>query len=118
MRGSKPGERRGGRKKGSLNKSKSKLAAKIETMEAAAAAGETPMEYMLRVMRDPTVDHERRDRLAASVAPYVHAKLASVTVAGDPNKPLNIIHRVERVIVSSKSADGSGVRTTTGTEPV
>lgn len=76
------GRKTGGRKKGSPNKVKSKLAAKVEAMEAAAAAGETPLDYMLRVMRDPTTTHDRRDRLAAAVAPYVHAKLASIVHSG------------------------------------
>lgn len=85
------GKKTGGRKKGSPNKVKSKLAAKVEVMEAAAAAGETPLDYMIRVMRDPTVDHRRRDAMAGQAAPYVHAKLASVTVAGDQDKPLNVV---------------------------
>lgn len=69
------GKKTGGRKKGSTNKIKADKAA-IE------ASGETPLEYMLRVMRDPNVDKERRDRLAQGAAPYVHAKLASIEHAG------------------------------------
>lgn len=71
--GKRPGA---GRKKGTPNKSNA------ERMAAIAATGETPMEYMLRVMRDPQVEHERRDRMAGQVAPYVHAKLASIEHAG------------------------------------
>lgn len=74
--GARPGERRGGRKKGTRNK---KTAALVEAIEA---SGETPLDYMLRVMRDPRTEHERRDRMAANVAPYVHAKLASITHSG------------------------------------
>lgn len=37
--------------------------------EAAAASGETPLEYMLRVMRDPTVDDAKRADMAKSAAP-------------------------------------------------
>jgi hypothetical protein len=33
---------------------------------------------MLGVMRDSSVPADRRDRMAAAVAPYVHAKLATV----------------------------------------
>lgn len=61
-----------GRPKGSKNKRT------LELQEAVAASGETPLDYMLRVMRDPTVDHERRDRNAAQAAPYVHPKLSQI----------------------------------------
>jgi hypothetical protein len=60
-----------GRPKGSLNK---KTAEKIAAVEA---SGETPLDYMLRVMRDPTQDHARRDDMAKSAAGYIHARLAS-----------------------------------------
>lgn len=59
-----------GRPKGALGKKTREQIAAIE------ASGETPLDYMLRIMRDPTQDHERRDRMAASAAPYVHARLA------------------------------------------
>lgn len=83
------GKKTGGRKKGSPNKAKSKLAAKIEIMEAAAVAGETPLDYMLRVMRDPKTEHDRRDRLAGMVAPYVHPRLTSI--GGTPNQPVEVV---------------------------
>lgn len=44
------------------------------------------MEYMLRVMRDDTVDSSRRDDMAKACAPYVHAKLSSV----DANLKANV----------------------------
>lgn len=62
------------RPKGSLNR---KTAEKIEAIEA---SGETPLQYMLRVMRDDTQDAARRDDMARAAAPYVHAKLASAEV--------------------------------------
>jgi hypothetical protein len=71
-RGSRPGERRGGRQRGTPNK---KTAERYAEM---AASGEMPLEYMLRVMRDETADRERRDEMAKSAAPYLHPRLASV----------------------------------------
>jgi len=65
-----------GRPKGSLNK---KTAEKIA---AISAGGELPLDYMLRVLRDPTQEHSRRDDMAKAAAPYVHAKLAQTTVTG------------------------------------
>jgi hypothetical protein len=42
-----------------------------EVQAAIAETGETPRDYMLRVMRDETVDHARRDAMAKAVAPFV-----------------------------------------------
>ena len=67
------GARRGaGRKPGTPNRVTAELQA------AVAASGETPLDYMLRVMRDPTMEHPRRDEMAKAAAPYVHSKLAAV----------------------------------------
>jgi hypothetical protein len=49
-------------------------------IQAAVAAGMTPLEYMLSVMRDPAVDGSRRDRMAISAAPYVHPRAIEATV--------------------------------------
>ena len=69
MRGSKPGERRGGRQKGSLNKRTE------EVQREAAKGGMLPLDYMLEVMRDKQEDPRRRDEMAKAAAPYVHPGL-------------------------------------------
>lgn len=69
-----------GRKQGSAGKRSQEVAAAL--MES----GELPLEYMLKVMRDPKADQKRRDAFAAAAAPYCHARLA--TIDGDLN--LNI----------------------------
>jgi hypothetical protein len=66
------GFKTGGRKKGSLNKVTSEMKVAI------AASGETPLDYMLRVMRDPKADAHRRDDMAKAAAPYIHPRLASL----------------------------------------
>jgi hypothetical protein len=38
--------------------------------------GELPLDYMLRIMRDPTVDDARRDKMAALAAPFCHPRIA------------------------------------------
>lgn len=43
-----------------------------------ATVNETPLEYMLRLMRDPSVDDERRDGMAKAALPYLHARLSNV----------------------------------------
>lgn len=45
-----------------------------DILDDAKAANMTPLDYMLMVMRDKTVDDERRDRMAVSAAPYCHSR--------------------------------------------
>ena len=71
------GFKTGGRKKGSLNKVTSEMKAAI------AASGETPLEYMLRIMRDEAAESTRRDDMAKAAAPYLHPRLSSVEHTGD-----------------------------------
>jgi len=40
----------------------------------AATANMTPLDYMLKVMRDLTADIARRDRMASYAAPYCHPR--------------------------------------------
>jgi hypothetical protein len=66
------GRKTGGRQKGARNR------ATEEARAAAEATGILPLDYMLTVMRDPVVDHKRRDAMAMAAAPYLHPKLSSV----------------------------------------
>ena len=84
MAGSKPGERRGGRKKGTPNKRTT------ITHEQIRSGGELPLAYMLRRMRDETVDPKVRDDLAAKAAPYCHGRLASTEVGNKDGKPFAV----------------------------
>ena len=61
-----------GRPKGSRNKRTRAL------VEAAQNGGEMPLDYMLRVMRDPSTSAKRRDEMAKAAAPFLHSKLASI----------------------------------------
>ena len=72
--GSLPGERRGGREKGTPNRVQKKAVFRAQV----EASGLSPLEYMLKVMRDPEADEFRRDRMSAWAAPYVHPRLASI----------------------------------------
>ena len=45
-------------------------------LDEIASTGETPLQYMLRVMRDAATPPARRDAMAVAAAPYVHCKLA------------------------------------------
>lgn len=45
--------------------------------------GQTPLEYLLGVMNDETVDPARRDRAASVAAPFVHAKAGEIGKKGE-----------------------------------
>jgi hypothetical protein len=69
------GKRSGsGRPPGAVNK------VTAETRQAAVESGQTPLEYMLSVMRDPSEFPERRDRMAIAAAPYLHAKVLAAAM--------------------------------------
>ena len=81
---------RGGRRVGAGRKAGSKSRATIEkekfgraVAEEAAAEGQSPLEYMLGVMRDTAAGQARRDAMAIAAAPYLHARLASTNVVSD-----------------------------------
>ena len=81
---------RGGRREGAGRKAGCKSKATIEKEEfgravaqEAAADGQSPLEYMLGVMRDTTAAQTRRDAMAVAAAPFLHARLASSTVVSD-----------------------------------
>jgi len=46
------------------------------------ASGELPLEYFLRIMRDPNESDERRDRMAMAAAPYLHPRLQATQTQG------------------------------------
>lgn len=92
-RGSKPGERRGGRKKGTPNKVTLKREAEV------SATGLTPLEYMLSVLRDETLDRETRLDASNKAAPYVHPKLAAIEHKGPGGGAIPV--RVEVAFVNS-----------------
>jgi hypothetical protein len=71
-RGSQPGERRGGRRKGTPNK------AAAARQAAISASGLTPLDYLLSLMRDETADPRTRLDAAKSAAPFVHPRLGQV----------------------------------------
>lgn len=78
---------RGGKRE---NAGRPKGAKTLITEEAIerAGEGETPLEYMLKVMRDPANETDRRDRMAIGAAPYMHAK--AVEISGQGGGPMMI----------------------------
>jgi hypothetical protein len=81
-RGSKPGERRGGRQKGTPNKSTTLK--KVALSAASADPTTTPLQFLLDVMRDPKAPTGLRVQVARTAAPLVHAR-PGIARFGDRN---------------------------------
>lgn len=81
---------RGGRREGAGRPGGVPNKASIARQEEVAATGQTPLDYMLAVMRDATQPDDRRDEMAKASAPYVHPKLAATQVTGEGGGPLQV----------------------------
>jgi hypothetical protein len=63
-----------GRPKGSKTPREKEPKAPVDVKKSAKTAQMLPLEYMLKVMNDDGAEEMRRDRMAVSAAPFVHAK--------------------------------------------
>ena len=71
------GRKTGGRRRGTPNKATAKKAEEI------AKSGLTPLDYMLRQLRNAKNPPELRMEAAKNAAPYVHPRLANVDARVD-----------------------------------
>lgn len=78
------GYKSGGRRKGTPNKATASKAAAIEQ------SGLTPLDFMLRLMRDEEQPASIRADAAKNAAPYVHPRLAAVEHSGKVSLPIYI----------------------------
>ena len=76
------GFKTGGRQKGTPNRVTSDM------RQAIAESGETPLDYMIRVMRDETTEPSRRDDMARAAAPYLHPRLSAVDLTSKDSSPV------------------------------
>jgi hypothetical protein len=115
-RGSKPGERRGGRQRGTPNK---KTVLRNAAIDAAAVDPDiSPREFMLRLMRDTNLPLEDRFTAAHAALPLVHPKLTSgrgtASASGKHKLTLADIKAiVESPPVARKKETGLTITTTT-----
>ena len=101
MESAKPKRKKhGGRQKGTPNK------ASVRRQEIIAKDGITPLEFMLKVMRDEGEALEVRREMAKAAAPYVHPKLAAIEHKGDADNPIQ--HMVGFRWMSEAEARGRG----------
>lgn len=91
-RGSKPGERRGGRKPGTPNKS---------TADVKALAGKYGPDAIAELARLMTSAGSEAARVAAanSLLDRAYGKSAQVVVGDKDADPINVLHKIERLIV-------------------
>jgi hypothetical protein len=84
------GRKTGGRQKGTPNKATAEKAAEV------AASGLSPLDFMLKLMRDEEQPLPLRADAAKNAAPYVHPRLAAVEHTGKVSLP---------IVISSTDAD-------------
>jgi hypothetical protein len=77
------GRKTGGRKKGTRNK---RTVAQME-MDA-SIDGDTPLAYLLAILRDKRQPQERRMWAAVAAAPFMHSKLKSIEYRGEEGGPI------------------------------
>ena len=87
------GLKTGGRHRGTPNR--------VTAQERAAIAesGQTPLNYLLSVLRNEALGVGERMEAAKAAAPYVHPKLSAITLKGE-----TAIKRIERVVIDPADA--------------
>lgn len=88
-----------GRKPGAANKATAAARAMAE------ATGETPLEFMLRRMRDEDAPMDDRMDMAKAAAPFVHSKLSSVEAKVEVEADI-AVSTVEYLVVDPASGPG------------
>jgi hypothetical protein len=79
---------RGGKRSGAGRKAGSRTKKTQQFLAEVRASGETPVDYMLRVMRDEAAETSRRDDMAKAAAPYVNSKMPVALVPSAASSPV------------------------------
>ena len=99
--GARPGA---GRPAGSINRRHS------EVIAAALAEGDTPIEYMLKIMRDGSADQKRKDWAADKLAPYLHPRPAPMQRCVEIELPdTSTVEGINKALDAIIAAMGKGV---------
>lgn len=75
-----------------------------EIADKAAAAGVTPLEYMLGILRDEENPPAMRFEAAKAAAPFVHPKLSSIEAKVEAEAKV-AVRKVERVVIDPANPD-------------
>ena len=115
-RGSKPGERRGGRQMGSRNRRTIELeqataaaAAKVEAVIPGAFHGD-PVEYLMTVYKDPSVAEATRIDAAKAAAPYIRPALARQEITMDADVTQRVISAEPMTLADWEDRYGLGAK--------
>jgi len=116
LRGPKPGEKKGGRVKGTPNKLPAFL--KEAILAAATAAGDKMQSKIPEHLRTEGLVHYLTSQAVTNPNAFMAllGKVLPLTLAGDPNNPLEVVQKIERAIIpedrwqDSADSDGPGIR--------
>lgn len=100
---------RGGKREGAGRKAGSSARITAAQRAEIAAEGITPLDYMLKIMRDEEAIPARRDDMAKAAAPYVHPKLANIEHSGPDGGPIEVTNLTDAQL--AVIAAGRGGRT-------
>lgn len=86
----------GGKRPGAGRKPGSVTTKTREIAEAAIGEGVTPLEFMLRHMRDESAPIAERLDMAKAAAPYIHPKLSSIEarIGGEDGGPAVVLYQL------------------------
>ena len=100
---------RGGKRPGAGRKAgvPNKRTRELQAMAERAPDEGTPLEFLTATYRDNTVPFDLRLEAAKAAAPFVHPRLAAVTLRGDEDNPVRVVERIELVPVEPDD-DGAG----------
>lgn len=86
---------RGGRRTGAGRKPGAVTSRSRKFADEAVASGDLlPLDFMLVAMRDDAQPFDVRMDAAKAAAPYIHAKLAAVSVGGEDGGSIQIMQKV------------------------
>lgn len=107
----KPSGRRGGRRPNSGRKKGSLTVRTREIVAGAAAAGITPLEFLLQVLRDETKPFEDRFKAAVQAAPYIHPRLSQVDGTVRVRRDVSDMSDAELAAIAAGRGDGASSET-------
>jgi len=102
-RGSQPGERRGGRQRGTPNKKT--LLKNAAFLAASSDPDRSPLNFMLALMRDPQVPLKDRVFMAEAAAPFMHARPR--TASRSRPHPMALRARAAKAAAENEAANGA-----------
>jgi len=96
---------RGGPREGAGRPSGIANKASIARQAEVAASGQTPLDYLLEIMRDTTAERGERLDAAKAAAPYVHPKLAAIEHSGGLDLTTQTKEQRDAAVAAATRAD-------------